>query len=380
MKPFARRQRGSGLLEIALVVLLVAAAIAAGFVYLKAQVPPRQAQAQEQALDWADQAIVAFAASYGRLPCPASTPGGTEDCGATGKGWLPAQTLEDVKPRFDADGPGHAASPMRYVVYRGTDADLAVAANRYEPWQWDSDNSVPSNWGLGAVNGLDFCTALATASSRGFDAAQAHTADPQGAAVNIAYGVAAAGITGGAVGRFDDTNGDSSAAIESPARQADADYDDRVRVRDFATLGQSMSCTTTLASVDSVGRATDVWADAVNQQGNNQQDAQISISNAAVALLLQGADVTEAAGDITSSTVTLATISSELSASIVACALPAMGPVRADSGIHGGTGYRCRRRDRLGRKHRDQCDRAGLDRHRDGPGDRRRGAGGCGRR
>jgi type II secretory pathway pseudopilin PulG len=322
MHASGHRQRGSGLLEIALLVLLVGAAIAAGFVYLKAQVPARQAQAQEQALAWADQAVVAFAAAYGRLPCPAITPGAIEDCGAGAKGWLPAQTLEDVKPRLDADGPGHAVAPMRYLVYRGAGADLAQATNSYEPWVWDSDSGKPANWGFGAINGLDFCTSLASAGTHGYDAGQAHTDDPQGAPANIAYGIAAAGMTAGTTGRFDGANNDNGPALESPSRQAGSDYDDRVRVRDFSSLGQAMSCATTLASVESVGRATDVWGAAVSQQENNQQDAQISISNAAVALLLQGADVTEAVGDIVSSTVTLGTISAELAAAITACALP----------------------------------------------------------
>jgi hypothetical protein len=322
MKPFARRQRGSGLLEIALVVLLVAAAIAAGFVFLKAQVPPRQAQAQEQALDWADQAIVAFAASYGRLPCPASTPGGTEDCSGSGKGWLPVAALEDVQPRLDMDAPGRGALPMRYVVYRNSKADLAVAANHYEPWQWDDDNSKDGTWAFGAINGLDFCTALGTATAAGYDASLAHSENPDGSATNIAYGIAAAGATAGTTGRFDGANADSSTGIEAPSRQADSDYDDRVRVRDFATLGQSMSCDVTLASVEAVGRSSNVTATAQDQQEGNADDAKAGILTAAMTMLLQGADVTVTIGEIVSSTVSIGTYSAELSAAIVACALP----------------------------------------------------------
>jgi type II secretory pathway pseudopilin PulG len=309
------------LLEVALVLLLVSAAIAAGFIHLRAQVPARQAQAEEAALTWADQALVAFAAAYGRLPCPAATANGIEDCGTGAKGWLPATTLETVKPRFDADGPGRMG-PARYVVYRGTGNDLAVAADRYSPWQWDSDNSKPSDWGLAAVNGLDFCAALGNAQAAGYDGAQAHVDGPAGAPVNIAYGIAMAGPTAGDAGRFDDTNAGAAPTLDAPNREGDATYDDRVRVRDFASLSESMSCSVTLASADAVGRASDIWAEAEGQQENNQADAQVSVTNATVALLLQGADVTGAVGDITSSGVTLGTISAELSAAIAACALP----------------------------------------------------------
>jgi hypothetical protein len=97
-----------------------------------------------------------FAVRHSRLPCPARTVDGPEDCSHGFKGWLPTATLTAV-----AGGGGPMA--MRYLVYRGdghplgTGPDLAgPVADARRPLLADgSDAGVADH-----RTGLDFCEAL----------------------------------------------------------------------------------------------------------------------------------------------------------------------------------------------------------------------------
>lgn len=324
-----RRMRGFGLLETMLIVVLIGTALAVGFVYLKAAVPAEQARAQEDALAWADSALTAYAAAHARLPCPASTPGGEEDCTLGAKGWLPTTTLEDVTTttRLDAAGPGRAAAPMRYMVYRGGGGtDLAAIDDGYDAPQWDSDNSPDAGYtygtdgyGFGAVNGLDLCSALDQASNAGLVATNALVPNRGGTSINVAYGIAAAGATAGDNGRFDLANADNTASMESPSRSASSSYDDRVRVRDFESLSQSMNCGVTVASIEALARAVNVVEEAENQRQANIADGILSSALAGVSLILQGVNMALAGASMVSAGVTVGTASAQLAGAIASC-------------------------------------------------------------
>ncbi|MFO1204256.1 MAG: prepilin-type N-terminal cleavage/methylation domain-containing protein [Burkholderiales bacterium] len=104
------RARGFTLIEMAVVLVVVSLVLGSLLVPLASQVEQRKIEATEQALEQARDALLAFAAVRGRLPCPAGMAGGREvfttsaavgDC-ANFWGFLPAATL-GLNP-LDADG------------------------------------------------------------------------------------------------------------------------------------------------------------------------------------------------------------------------------------------------------------------------------------
>lgn len=320
------RQRGFSMLEAALLVLLIGSAIAVGMLVLKSDQPARQAQAQEAALQWADQALVAYAAAHASLPCAVATPtSAPTDCvGPNQKGWLPVQALEAVHPT--GAGPGQ---PLRYMVYRGgTGSDLAVASDQFSPHTWER---TPHDFG-DAINGLDLCASLANAAretAAALQADRARTTDINGTPVNVAYGLGVPGATAGdGGGRFDGSNQDSAAVLESPSRGADSRYDDRVRVRDFNALAQTLGCGyaapanpdgLVLASLDMLALAADVSDEVTEQHEGNKEDTQQAVVMAGISEAFAIINVALAAAQISSSASTLATASTQLAAAIASC-------------------------------------------------------------
>jgi prepilin-type N-terminal cleavage/methylation domain-containing protein len=112
-QPGTRRcARGFTLIEMAVVLVVVSLVLGSLLVPLASQVEQRKIEATEQILDQARDAVLAFAAVRGRLPCPAGSAGGQEafttsaavgDC-ASFWGFLPAATL-GLSP---LDGNGYA--------------------------------------------------------------------------------------------------------------------------------------------------------------------------------------------------------------------------------------------------------------------------------
>lgn len=326
-------QSGFGLLYALLIVLAVGTAVTIGILLLKAPVPAQQAWEQEQSLDWADQAVAAFAAAHSRLPCPAATMAGPEDCdNGHAKGWLPLQTL------IGASGPDRGIGPLRYMVYRSPDAktDLAQASNQYTP---KDSNGDAREFADTHINGLDMCRVLANAAAAGPAATAARVTDASGALVNVAYGIAAAGPTPGSNGRFDGLNQDDAAMLEPPARGASADYDDRVRIRGFASLAQSLDCgfpsswttasadtveggpdSIAIAAMDSLSSAVAIADAAKDAQDDNKEGTKISLGFAISAEVFDGISVALAGVAMASSVTTLATASAALAGAIASCA------------------------------------------------------------
>lgn len=316
--------RGFSLLETALVVLLVGSAVAAGFLVLQSRRPVLQVQAQEQALRWADQALLAYAARHARLPCAVADPGaGDGDCVAPGrKGWLPVRTLDAVHPYGAGPVP-----PLRYMVYRGGDGrDLALVGNGFNPSRWNGTAHA-----LGSVNGLDLCAAIAAAARDTAAAARgdrARTTDLDGNVVNVAYGLSAAGPAPGGHGRHDGLNQQSAAVMEPPSRGADSGYDDRVRVRGFNALARSLGCGYAVAAAPEglVTASLDILAMTVD--ANDQVDAQQDANRSAAKSGVVGASVSEgvavvkvvlAAASVSNAASTLSTATAELSGAIASC-------------------------------------------------------------
>lgn len=104
--------RGFTLIEMAVVLVVVSLVLGSLLVPLAGQVEQRKIERTEQTLEEARDALLAFAATRGRLPCPAGTAGGREAFTPLGSptdgncanfwGFLPAATL-GLNP-LDADG------------------------------------------------------------------------------------------------------------------------------------------------------------------------------------------------------------------------------------------------------------------------------------
>lgn len=147
----ARRQGGFSLIELALGLLIVATLLAGLLVPLAAQVEQRRWDETRRQLEDAREALLAFAAVNGRLPCPASdTSNGTEQFAsgspagspadgkcATQAGFLPAVTLGlsgvDSQgylsdPFGMVDGTGANSNRIRYAVRSSADASFVVGA------------------------------------------------------------------------------------------------------------------------------------------------------------------------------------------------------------------------------------------------------------
>ncbi len=326
--PAARRQRGVGLVQALLLIVLVGAAVVAGVTLLRSSIPADQAARQEQALRWADEALVAYAAEHARLPCPVASPtAAATACVAAGeKGWLPLRALEAVHP--GGSGPD---VPLRYMVYRGVgDSDLAVASNAFSPHTWER-----TALNLDPVNGLDLCAKLATAARETATtpaANRARTTDASGATLNVAYGLVAAGPTpGDAGGRFDGLNQQPGAVVEAPSLGADSRYDDRTRVRGFGSLAETLGCGhvdpanpdgLALAAVDMLGLALDVSDEVIEQHEGNKEDTTLAVAMATVSTVFAGINVALAAASIANSVSTLATAVSQLATATATCAIP----------------------------------------------------------
>lgn len=272
------RKRGFSLVEMSIVLVIIGAI---GMVLWKF-IPnfkhlPAIARLTATSLDNAENALNGYILAHDRLPCPATTAGGVEDCGASGE-WLPTRTL------------GLSLSePVRYGVYRVAnatdvtqDADLAspVQKDRYTPLLPPSTVSaaaiaadlalipdtvlptvLPSAWAtplgmpvpfISQKNGLDFCKALLNV--KPIPVADLTAGLQQ---VPIAYGlaVAGAGDADGDGSPFDGLNR-SAGQFELGGAARNATYDDETRTVGAGELMTHLGCATRLSNINGAARAT----------------------------------------------------------------------------------------------------------------------------
>lgn len=313
-----RQQAGFGLIQAVVLLLLVASALAAGLLLLQSRRGAEQAQTQEDSLRWADDAVTAFASANSRLPCPARSLDGVEDCSPDhDSGWLPLGTL------LGASGTAPGVGPLRYAVYRGEGADhldLTAPQNAYQPRDAVGDVRVEkieatdgsdevTEVPYESVNGLDLCRALGLAAVSTTGASLASTSDRNALPVSIAYGLAAAGPERGDLDRFD--GGNTGSALESPWRRSDAGYDDRVRTRTFASAAHAVGCrqisdatvnitpyNAAVGSVDILAAAMALHDSVADLQDNNIGNAEAAVRDAGIAQAMAAAQLVLAAGHI----------------------------------------------------------------------------------
>jgi len=253
------------------------------------------AQGQEQAVLWANQAVMGFVAAHGRLPCPAMSSLGAEACGGLGKGWLPVGSLVQVQGR-----PPDAVKTMdiHYMFYKGAgspeDPDFSARRPAFIPaltdgagvggYRTDITSSVDLCGNLHGLNGLtnrwempgerpdsiwSFARGGNQFAQRDVEryvvddvvsrADRAHVVLPEGI-TNVAFGIAvAAPGTSGA-----SSSGVNASAgvprMESPIKPKGDGYSDIVSVTLPHELYNALSCDAAIAALDSVAVAQ-TWID-----------------------------------------------------------------------------------------------------------------------
>lgn len=271
----AARQRGAAALVLAAMMVIFTGTLV-GTYYLGSRSASSVARFEQvESLRWAQESITGFAAANGRLPCPASSPDGTENCTAGfAKGWLPTAAIE----QFGSTPAARGRMPLRYLAYRGAgvgaDPDLATLDDAYQPALAAAVTAPAAYPSL--VSGVDLCgklraAALPHGSSRwqtgaaptGATARPARANVPVtnggGSVMNVAYGLAAAPI--GTAKSDAGLNADIAPQLESPYRAVDNAYRDVVRVVDFAALSDALSCPVVMASLDTLSTAATWTAD-----------------------------------------------------------------------------------------------------------------------
>ncbi|WP_460509377.1 hypothetical protein [Hydrogenophaga soli] len=293
-----RTQLGLGLLEVAVLVMLVSAAVAGGVLSMRVL---QQSQASEwtgDVLRRADRIIVAFVAQNHRLPCPDVDGDGLEDVNATAsgcsisdqKGWLPLRTLG-----LDGSGTVQGSMPRLIYLVQRQAQDLALAdPARYNPPAFDNEAEPAEYTGVRPLNHLstaDVCQGIEVARTKAVEASQARAGTRA-----VAYAVVHPGLRmeGDNFG-FDGLNGKdaSGVQVELPERGWTLGvYDDRVRVQTYAGLSAALDCPRLLASERNLAFAAE-WVDEVNEQKTSTMtsaiiDTTINGIKAGVALLKTG--------------------------------------------------------------------------------------------
>lgn len=233
-------EHGFSLLELA-IVLVILGLIGVILVRWYGTVQDdRQRTHVRSLLERSDDALVAFAATFNRLPCPATDDKGLEDCSSPANGFLPWKTigLPDARAGQFAYGVLRYANPAQ----RQLDADLTVVADRNRPLYMLAGNVTVAK-ALGNINGLDFCHALRVAMRLPLDTRFIHSqaADASSTASrNVAYAIAA---------RAPGADISNPNAFSLPSRPNDADYTDQTRVMGVDQLWARLQCSESVASI-----------------------------------------------------------------------------------------------------------------------------------
>lgn len=249
----SKRPQGFSLIESA-VALAIMGVLVAGFLFFSVAAKRETLQLGERdLLVRADAALLAYASTNYRLPCPAAAPGGGESCAANlQKGYLPAGLL---------GLPDEQAKTIRYGVYRAPDAvnprldvDLAVAKDRYYPLTTAGAPPVGAEISIAHTNAVDLCFAInsmrSTASVAAANAAGLQVLDPGGASRNVAYALAMPGLLDGDGdgNLFDGQQVAAGFVFDAPQRPVSLTYDDQVRVAGFDSLFGELACGDALSS------------------------------------------------------------------------------------------------------------------------------------
>lgn len=348
---------GFSLLEVAIGIALLGAAIAAGYALLRIDASDQRESNRSKLLYAADHAIISFIAQNGRLPCPDIDGSGNENCSVGNqKGWLPIKTLG-----LDASAPTRGLLRLRYVAYRSSTSDLAVIriSPLFYPSHWDNYSVPPSGnffdymtQPLTAIQAsiqsliesvipiqtadqltkqnpplgvLDFCQGLTLANTASSSTSYAFMRNEYGTAVNIAYGLAEGGADlDGDGNAFDGTlNFDpNTPGLESSTRVKSTSYDDLVLTRTFSAMSKAFSCPQSTRSMDAIAQSLEVVNETQALRDSNYQSSVVltAIESVKSAVAIYG--IKTAATSFRAATEALAAGVAEDVVNIIDCADP----------------------------------------------------------
>ena len=327
----ASRQRGIGLLEVALVTVVVGGAFVAGVAALRSHQQSSATTAAMTGLTQADRYIAGFVAANNRLPCPDSSHEGYETCdGNVQKGWLPYRTL-GLEGSMAAAGVGLIAYEVQRTV--GTGVDLAAVAstnNSFEPVAFDNTDYVGRRALNNAGTTADFCQNLRTAKAATVIASQPRVGTIGSGGYPVAYALAYPGrnITNSSGNIFDGLNAGGMGgvavaginAMELPQRGSLlGSYEDRVVARTYDGLGIALGCDRLLASINSISLAGDVVEEVKSLQTTNKSIATWATVSAGITIGVLSAKL---AGGLVSLGTAIALVvgaSAELAADVASC-------------------------------------------------------------
>lgn len=124
------RARGFTLIEIAVTIFIIALLSASMIGPMRAYITQRYVSSTQISLTDINDALIGFASSQGRLPCPATVASaGVEVCGGATDGLVPALTIGMASTGGNGTVLDAWANPIRYSVHPSytTTANLAVA-------------------------------------------------------------------------------------------------------------------------------------------------------------------------------------------------------------------------------------------------------------
>ncbi len=241
-------QGGFSLIESAIALLVLGIIALALVSYWTTATQVRVADSQTALLTRAQAAVVSFAYTNNRLPCPATDRSGIETTGcppAMEVGFLPWRTL---------GLPDAAAGGIRYGAYRNPalNADLAIKVDRFAPLVPDSviaQNIAPVsiNRLLGHANLIDLCSVLSQAGDLPNPTAADHLQTVDAVTLerrNIAFAMALPGMgdANGDNNPFDGLQSGAAPIFDAPSRMQSVDYDDKVVAMSAPTLFATLSC------------------------------------------------------------------------------------------------------------------------------------------
>lgn len=295
-----RHMMGFTLVELSVVLLALGLILPAAVVFWQLQERQRVTTVQLDVQQQSRDAVLGFLHAHYRLPCPAANTAGVEACvegtGERHVGYLPWRTLGLPRPE---------AGALRYGVYREPqptapqDRDLAVARDRMNPLRVRTPDPVPRNndapndeappiptatatllgvthsgddlaplnaacnlsqnppcpLGVaGAVNLVDVCLALNTASQTPVAPAGRLGTNMRGARQSVAFVIAAPGMldADGDGRAFDGANATASSAdptFEAPGTAVSSTYDDIVLSASHAELFSELHCGAALSAI-----------------------------------------------------------------------------------------------------------------------------------
>ena len=243
----SRWQSGFSLLEVTISMVVIGLLAGASLGVWRPASERLDELRAESFLKVVQQAVIRFAQTSFRLPCPDTTGNGYENCGAGKTGRVPYYTL-GMELGGNVANVGNSYENLLYGVYRAANADLAQLIER------TGDIRDPETSEVVAPDINDFRQALMTAAASNTVATEVHvtgdgsTTGAENCASNRVANLAFVLISAGARDRDGDNNGfdglnanwsangGGSLCASSPLLRQSANYDDIVAAVSFQSL------------------------------------------------------------------------------------------------------------------------------------------------